>query len=162
MNLYTINAAYQEALNKAMEAAEQNEGVIPDNLDIELEQIGLKREEKIQASIGYYKNENAIADMLDAEIKALTTRKHAHESHAEWMKNYLSKNVSQGEKFEYAIGKISWRKSESVRIVDETAIPEEFIKIERSPKKKDIKDAIKKGFAVTGAEIEENQNIQIK
>lgn len=162
MNLYEINSAYQEALNEAMEAAEQNDGLIPDDLDDELEEIGIEREQKIQSCIGYYKNENAIADMLEAEIKALTARKHAHESHAEWMKNYLSKNVSQGEKFEYAIGKISWRESESVRIVDETAIPEEFIKIERSPKKKDIKDAIKKGFAVTGAEIEKNQNIQIK
>lgn len=44
-----------------------------------------------------------------------------------------------------------------VIITDEAAIPEHFIKVERTPKKKEILDAIKGGQKVAGAEISNSE-----
>jgi hypothetical protein len=61
--------------------------------------------------------------------------------------------------------KLSFRKSESVQIVDENLIPADFwaVKIpEATVDKTAIKEAIKGGLEVPGAEIKVSQNIQIK
>lgn len=60
---------------------------------------------------------------------------------------------------------VSYRKSESVAILDESAIPAEFIRIPEpkpAPDKTAIKKAINEGIAVPGCSIEVRQNLQIK
>jgi hypothetical protein len=148
-------------LERAKAIAEENQGVIPDDLSAELDAIEMTREQKIENVVKAYKNESALADMIKAEIKALQSRISSHESGSEWLKKWLSMFVQVGEKFEFGSGKISWRKSSSV-IVDETKLPDEYFKVVRSPMKSEIKDAIKAGTTIPGALIEEKQNIQIK
>jgi hypothetical protein len=60
--------------------------------------------------------------------------------------------------------KISFRKSESVEIDDESAISFAYLKekITYTIDKTAIKEAIKKGEVVAGARLQVNQNIQIK
>ena len=67
-------------------------------------------------------------------------------------------------KFETARVKLSFRKSESVAIADESLIPDEFIKTEiiKNPMKNDIKKALKAGELVPGAGLVENLNLQVK
>ena len=59
---------------------------------------------------------------------------------------------------------LSLRKSKSVEIIDETAIPQEFknVKTVETINKTEIKKAIERGVNVAGATIKENQNLQIK
>lgn len=68
-----------------------------------------------------------------------------------------------GEKFEAPRVAISWRKSEAVKILDESMIAPCFWKTP-APQldKMSIKATIKSGQAVPGATLEEKQNIQIK
>lgn len=56
------------------------------------------------------------------------------------------------------------RRSESVEIIDESLISEEFMveKVVKTPSKTAIKQAIKSGIDVKGAQIVENQTLQIK
>ena len=60
--------------------------------------------------------------------------------------------------------KISYRKSDSVDVTNFEELPEEFIKtkIEKTPDKVAIKNAIKDGNKVNGAKLVTNYNIQIK
>lgn len=161
MNLYEIDIAYRMVLEKAKAAAEENEGIIPDDLSMELDAIEMTRDLKIENIVKAYKNEIALADMINSELKSLQSRIKSHENSADWLKKWLSMFIAQGEKFEFGSGKISWRKSSSV-IIDESVLPDEYWKITKSPMKTEVKEAIKKGITIAGASIEEKQNIQIK
>jgi len=161
MNLFEIDSIYRNVLDRAKAIAEENEGVIPDDLSAELDAIEMTREQKMENVVKAHKNESALADMIKDEIKTLQSRFASHENSAEWLKKWLSMFVSPGEKYEFGSGKISWRKSSSV-IVDETQLPDEYFKVVRSPMKSEIKDAIKAGATIQGVSIEEKQNIQIK
>lgn len=68
------------------------------------------------------------------------------------------------DKLETNIYKISYRKSESVEIINEQAIPQEFMKEKTTvtPDKTAIKEALKNWAEVPGATIKVNQNLQIK
>ena len=68
------------------------------------------------------------------------------------------------EKMETALNNLSYRKSESVSILDEALIPEEYWKekVTKSIDKIWIKEAIKSWKDVAGASIQTNMNLQIK
>ena len=59
---------------------------------------------------------------------------------------------------------LSYRKSESVNILDLDLVPKKFIKkkVEVSADKTEIKKALKEGVKVKGAELTTNYNMQVK
>ena len=67
-------------------------------------------------------------------------------------------------KFETAKVALSFRRSKTVIIDDESKIGKMFVKekIEYSIDKKAVKQALESGQSVEGARIQENQNLQIK
>lgn len=72
--------------------------------------------------------------------------------------------ATKTEKLETSLNNLSYRKSESVSILDEALIPEEYRKekVTKSIDKVSIKEAIKSWKDVAGASIQENMNLQIK
>lgn len=164
-NLYEINSAYLSLLNEVRDYAESNNGEISNDLSIRLDAMELARDLKIEATMCYYKNENSLAVMLMNEIAALDKRLRSHERNAEWAKQYLAGIMQPREKMEFATGKIGWRESVSANIIDSTKIPAKFQRIipeRKEPDKVAIKDALKSGEAVDGAELVVKQNVQIK
>ena len=162
VTLYDIDERYKLLLAQAKDEAERNEGIIPDTLSDQLDALEMTRDIKIENSIKYYKNESAVADMIAAEIDSLQQRQRQHKRTAEWMKYYLAQFVKVNEKPEYSCGKISWRKSKAVLISDSALVPDMFCKIERIPQKDSIKKELENGRIVSGATIEERNNLQIR
>ena len=163
--LYEIDSAYNALLAECLESAEQNNGEIDPALAARLDAVEMSRDVKIDNTLRYQKNENAMALLLMTEIEALNKRLKVHENNALWAKNYLAAIVKPGEKLEYGCGRISWRRSTSVEIVDAQAIPADFRRIipERwEPDKEQIKQSLNAGQIVPGAKILEKFNIQIK
>lgn len=68
------------------------------------------------------------------------------------------------DKVEVATLKLSLRKSESVNVLDETKLSDNFFttKITKTVSKTVLKDALKSGANIQGAELVINQNLQIK
>lgn len=106
----------------------------------------------------------ADATMYDIEIKRLEAKKKAAEKGKERMKAALSSfmQATGANKMTAGTFTLTFRKSESVVIKDEEAIPTNFLKVKLSVDKTAIKAAIKSGQTVAGAEIQVNQNLQIK
>lgn len=77
--------------------------------------------------------------------------------------NFLMQSF-QKDKLETNLYKISYRKSESVEIINEEMIPQEFMKEKTTiaPDKTAIKEALKNWSEVPGATIKINNNLQIK
>lgn len=109
---------------------------------------------------------NADVEMYENEIKRLTAKAKAAKKGVDRMKSALSDYMTATQKKKLSAGTftLSFRKSESVVIMDENALPTEYIveEVKIKPNKKLIKNAIKNGETVNGAELQENQNLQIK
>lgn len=128
-----------------------------------LDALQLARDEKIEGVGLWIKNLTAEAEAVKKEKDAMADRQRRLEKKAESLKNYLVYAL-QGERFSTPRIAISWRKSESVLIPDEALLDDRFVNITmiKKPDKKLIKDTLKAGREVPGAELITKQNLQIK
>ena len=151
--LYDINQGI-------MDCIDMETGEIVD-LD-RLHDLQMERGDKIRNIACYIKNLRSDAAQYDEEAKIFAARKNAAQTKAESLTAYLS-SMLNGEKVKDKEYSISWRKSESVNITDDSLLPDTYL-VPQPPKvdKAGIKAALKAGTAVTGAELTEKNNIQIK
>ena len=104
--------------------------------------------------------------VIDAEIKRLQGIKEAKVKVVNRMKESLSTAMTafMVDKIETSLMKLFFRKSESVEILDDSLVPDQY-KLSRvvvNPDKILIKKLIKSGESVPGAEVVEKFNLQIK
>lgn len=133
----------------------------------DLDSLKIAREEKIESICLWIKNLRAEASAIKDEEKNLADRRKAKEAKADRLKEYVSSNL-QGKPFETSKVKVTFRKSESVEILNEDAVPESFldIKVVRQPMKAEIKkrleEAEAKGEEIPWARLNVKQNMQLK
>ena len=160
MNLYEITneAQYLAALLETEE------------LTPELEAELLINQEQLQSkAINYAKvisNYQGESEQIDAEIKRLKAMKESRDKKVTWLTDSLKKAmmVSGIEKIESPLFKLSLRRSEAVEVEVPEALPVDWQvrKVMITADKVAIKKAIKEGYAITGARLVENFNLQIK
>lgn len=161
-SLYHIRAEHLEIID----AIEQNEGELTPEIEMAL---SLTEEQFQEKAISYgwvIKKFDDNDSIIDAEIKRLTALKKSNENKQIRFKDALSGAMLQFgvEKIETPTLKLSFRKSESVEIFDEKEIPTEYVdeKIVHTISKIRIKEDLKKGLVVKGANLLTKQNLQIK
>lgn len=141
--------------------------------DAEKQEIGSQLVQALQTKsnniVGYYQEEKALLDGIDAEIKRLQDYKKSVSNRIDRYKTYVKDNmqVLGLNKIETELGTISIAKSPiSVEIVDEDKIPAEYKTIVQTIKVD--KKAISDNFKSTGELIEgvniitNNTNLRIK
>lgn len=111
-NLYEIN---EQILN----CVDMETGEIIDA--DKLQDLQLAFDEKVEGIACWIKNLLSDASAIKAEKDALAEREKACKNKAESLKNYLS-SVLSGTKFKSPKVSISYRKSESVEVVDVTSV----------------------------------------
>lgn len=124
--------------------------------------LRIAKTRKVENIACWIKNLQAEAEAYKKEEEAFRTRRKQAESRIESLKRYLTNWVS-GEKIETDRCKVSWRKSVSVEIQDESRVPEDYKKekVIINIDKVSIKKALTGGEDVPGASLLEKQNIQI-
>jgi hypothetical protein len=162
LNIYQIEKEYLELANQLIESG----GECSPELEL---QLTINQEQLEQKARGYgfvVKQMESDVSIIDAEIKRLGELKKARLKTIERLETTVSNAMQlyQINKLETPTLKISFRKSESVEIDDESAISFAYLKekITYTIDKTAIKEAIKKGEVVAGARLQINQNIQIK
>lgn len=157
MKLYEINSEIMQLL----ESVDEDGEITAEQLTA-LTELNLAREEKHENIGLLIKNLTADSKALADEIQSLTQRKRTTDNKTKYLKRYLSDSL-QGESLETARVKITFRRSTSVLVTDENIIPKQYL-IEQEPKisRAEIAKALKAGHSVRGAELQENNNIQIK
>lgn len=167
MKLYEIAQNYR-AFVGAVENGEINDIEAIENT---LDAITDSFEVKADNIAGLVKTWEAEAAAIKAEADALMARAKAKTAHVENMKRYLTTHMLQMgmKKLETPRNLVTFKKSEKVEI--DTDIFMAWAKDWRDdllrykapePDKTAIKAAIKDGCEVVGAQLVENQNIQIK
>jgi hypothetical protein len=160
ITLYNITNE-QKALLAKIEA---NEGELTPEI---LERIEITEElfHSKAADYGYViKTFEDTSSVIDKEIKRLQELKKKADNNAERLKQRIKDAMIQFgyEKVETPTITLSFRKSESVEITDESLISNEYMRFKSEPDKTEIKKALKEGKSVHGAMLIENKNLQIK
>ena len=133
----------------------------------DLNSLNIAREEKIESICLWIKNLRAEAEAIKSEEKNLAERRKVKENKADRLEAYISSNL-QGKPFETSKVKVSWRKSESVEILNEDAVPERLLDIQvvRKPLKSEIKKELKRaeaeGTEIPWAKLNVNNNMSLK
>lgn len=160
MTLYSINAALEELLNQQ----DPETGELTCDLD-QLDALMMEREEKLEGLALYVKNADAAAKAIREEEKALAERRRSLENKAERAKGFLAEQLA-GEKFSTPKVAVSYRKSEQVEVsmaffTEESN--ERFLRF-KDPEadKTAIKNALKAGETVPGAELVSKTNMILK
>lgn len=127
-----------------------------------LSQLQMDFEDKVEGIALWIKNLLSDAAAIKAEKDKLNERQKVCENKAKNLKEYLSGFLA-GQKFKTPRVAISYRKSESVNVLDIGKIPDEYLKYkDPEPDKTAIKSAIKYGQTIDGVELVVNHNMQIK
>lgn len=127
--------------------------------------LQVERDEKIEGVALGYKNEDAKAKAIEAEIKNLKERMERHKKRAEGYKQFLAV-VLEGAKFETAKCSIKFSKSQAVELddgLDINSLPEEYLRYkEPEVNKAQLKTDLKAGKQIEGVTLVTRENIQIK
>jgi len=144
--------------------AEQTGGEISEEDFALLIQAQTTELSKIENVCKYIKHLEYFAEACKAEKARLNEKQKAAENRIESIKRFLNPFIQQKGKFDAGVFKLSDRKSEAVEVLNLDAIPAEYkiTKIEVSADKTAIKNAIKSGIIIAGAELHEHHNTQIK
>lgn len=170
MNLYAINAAISELLERGFYIDEETGELIDEGIENKLAELQMAEQDKLENVALYIKNLDAEADAIRAEEKALAERRRSKEKRVDGLKSYLTDYLTENErdKFETARVKLSFRKSEVVDVDAKLFLPwaekeDRFLRYkEPEVDKTELKKALKEGAAVPGAVILTRKNLQIK
>lgn len=152
-NLYEINQAILNCMDPET-------GEI---IDDRISDLLMEKEQKLESIALWIKNLQADVQMFKAEKEAFENRQKAAEKKLVSLMNYLTTNL-KGEKFSTGKCAVSFRKSDSVDVYNETLVPKKYLtkKISYTPDKNAIKELLKGGHKVGGCRLVEKLNPQIK
>ena len=157
MNLYELSLAFQEVQNMDLDPE-----VMKDTLDSIEDAI----ENKAENIAKLIRNHEADISAYKEEEDRLKTKRQAMENKVKWLKTYLEDNMKLTGKTKFKSGMFNFsiqKNPASVNIVDEKAIPEEFL-IQQPPKvdKTTLKEALKNGIEIPGAELKQTEGLRIR
>lgn len=164
LSLYQLSGNYLEALDFLTDP----EVDLPiESINDTLEALTGELEEKAINVTKFLRNMEAVADAIKEAEDSMAKRRKALENRVKWMKDYLKGSMEQTgiSKIECPFFKLSIQKNPAaVNILDEDAIPTQFKEQITSWKidKTAIKEAIKAGSAIPGAELVNGTRLAIK
>ena len=163
MTLYEINKDIEETLALITTSLNPETGEVDEAYVHQLEDLQMAREDKLEAIGCVIKNKKAQAKAIKEEADVLAKRKKSLDGEVDSLEKYVSMMLN-GQPFESAKVKFSFRESEQVIIDDDKKLARSWFRkiVKFEPNKDAIKEAIKAVKKVRFAHIEKKQNLQIK
>lgn len=158
MKLFAIHDEIERILT--MESDRETGEITGEALE-KLDALELALEAKALAIAAYLKGEIAEGEAVAEQARRLGERARRHKNRAERLKAYLAKHC-EGRSFRDDKSEIGWRKSTSVEIEDEAALPIDCVEHKTVPLKKEIAAKIKAGGEVPGARLVTRQHLQVR
>lgn len=164
MKAYEIVNGMIDTLDIFLESEQNIED--KENYDYVMEFLKNELETKSSNIIKYIRNILLDVEILSVEEKRLETLRKQKENKVKNLKKYLTNILLtlDKKKIETELGNLSLRKSTSVEINNLKKIPEDYIqrKIEMTPNKRMLSEALKQGKNIEGAILVENYSLNIR
>jgi predicted transcriptional regulator len=161
MKLYEITEALEAVLSGSFYVDEET-GEYFDSSD--LDALSMALTDKLEGCGCQLKNWQADIDAIKAEETRLRERRQTLERRYESLKAYVQSQMERtGETVETSKVSMKLRRSVTVEVAEGFSDARYLVRTETvKPDKKAIRDALKKGEFVEGAELVEHQNLQLK
>ncbi len=153
-SLYEIDKGILECIDQ-----ETGELIDPERL----KDLQMERNQKIENVALWIKNLESDALAFKAEKDAFADREKAAKTKADQLKKWLAEALV-GQKFSSGRCAVTFRKSEKLEVLDADKIPKKYMikTVEVKPDKNTIKAMLKDGHKVSGCQLVESLNTQIK
>lgn len=171
-NLYEINKQIDQVMIDRENSIFSPEGEEQTPIDFEamLDKLQMQLNDKVENILKYMSNVEWTIDIIDAEIQRLSKLKQQAQKKHDGLKNYVAFSLQHAgiEKLDLGIYKLSFRKSESLEVLDIEQVPQEYKKEETITTVKVDKTAIKQflktsdGLVIPWTKLVVKQNLQIK
>lgn len=152
----------EDLINNAENGTEEEKELLQKALD----EIGLDIKEKAENITKFIFNLKADCEALENEEKRLKEKRLSKEKRIENLKAYIKNNMEflNLQKIETSIANISIRKNPAkLEIINEALIPNIYFKVIRELDNSAIKEALKNGSKIEGAElVTTNTSLMIK
>lgn len=160
MKLFEINEAIERCVIDGDNVVDTGTGEVLD-LDA-LNQLHMEFGEKAENIAMFIRNLDAEAAALKEQKNIFAARQKAAERKRDSLKEYLAFCL-EGKPFKTDRVKVTFRKSESVQVVNPSAVPDSYL-VYAAPtvNKVDVKKALKSGEEVPGCQLVTSNNIQVK
>lgn len=127
-----------------------------------LDALKMERDTKIRNIACWIKNLEADVKALDEQEKIFKARKTAAKNKMESLKTYLASFLN-GAKWKNAEVSISWRKSEVVEVTDTKQLSSYYLRYKEPEVNKTLlKNDLKAGIVLNGAELVEKNNMSVR
>ena len=125
-------------------------------------ELNLTADQKVENIGCWVKNLKSDIDALKAEEKALQDRRKTAENKVKYLTGHLEGYLN-GQKFETAKVKLSFRKSKVLEIAEGVKVPEEYLRY-KDPEvnKTELKKAVKAGLQLQGVQLVKTLKLQLK
>lgn len=120
--------------------------------------------EKLEGYAMVLKNIESDIAGIKSEEKRLADRRKAMESNLARIKENMADTLLtvEGNRVKTEKFTFNFRKSTSVQIENDAAIPPQFIKVEKTISRSELAKALKAGEQIEGAQLVENQSLSIR
>ena len=157
MNLYELSLAFQDV---------QNMDLDPEVMQDTLDSINDAIENKAENIAKLIQNLSADAASFKAEEERSKGKRQTTERKIDWLKSYLENNMRLTGKTKFKSGMFSFsiqKNPASVNILNESILPDEFL-IPQPPKvdKASLKELLKNGVEIAGAELKQTESLRIR
>jgi DNA gyrase/topoisomerase IV subunit A len=165
-SFYLVSKDINE-IEQLMETSLEETGEISEEIQQRLDMSILNFEEVVDDLLTFHRaTENSLAG-LELEKSRLDKAIAHRKKVIECLKKYLVEAIEKfGDNRKLIVGNfiLGLRKSESVNIINEKEIPDEYLSISMTskPNKTKIKEAIKSGIGIAGTELISKNNLTIK
>ena len=130
-----------------------------------LDELATQEESKVDSFGQFLRIESARAEALRAESQRLAARARAAENRINFLKmKYMQIMEQHGlQKVRGQVYSMSVRTTDVVQITDEQALPQEYVtqKITTAPDKVALRDALKAGAVVPGAQLAKSYSLRV-
>lgn len=163
-SLYKISTDVSDVLAHLMDA-ETEEDV--QKLEAELEELDNQLHVKAVSCIGYARQLESLADAIKARKAEFDGREKAYRNRAKWLKDYVLAAMKSADmdKIEDTEMVLTIRKNpQSVKLIEGYEVPEKFWVHQTTSKvdKNLVKDALKAGEVIPGAELIQTERLGVK
>ena len=162
MKLYEINEALEHALEAAFDP--ETGEILDEDALAQVETLELAREDKLEGIACWIKDLRADAEAIKTEKNNLAKRERAANNKADRLTEYLKWQLA-GEKLKTARASVSYRHSEAVELADNFEpmnLPSDCWAVEYKVNKTAIKEHLKAGETLEGAELVKRTSMIIK
>ena len=156
MQLYELTEMYLNLKDMDIEEGDLNSAL--ENIDDEIET-------KADNIAKVLRDFDGDIEALKSEEERLAKKRKAIENRQKHLKEYLQNAMLVLDKRKFKTDLFSFniqRNAPSLKILDESKIPEDYYKIERKLNKNDLKEAVKNGLFEDAAELVQTESLRIR